>query len=97
MKYVLLWSDALVYLFDLYPTLCDLGSKSGSREIFREAGVPMADGRERLRDANDAAEALASLGFKKAEVEDALAELRKERVDGDVSTLVKEALRRMSR
>ena len=46
---------------------------------------------------SDAAEALASLGFRKAEVEDVLAQMRKERVDGDVSTLVKEALRRMSR
>lgn len=43
------------------PDLADLGSKSGSREVFREAGVPLADGRERLRDVRDAAEALAEI------------------------------------
>jgi len=43
------------------PALNDLGSKSGGREIFREAGVSMPDGVERLRDMNDVADGLVSL------------------------------------
>jgi hypothetical protein len=43
------------------PSLLDLGTKSGCREIFREAGVVMPDGFERLRDAEDVVGALASL------------------------------------
>jgi PGM1 C-terminal domain len=43
------------------PALAHLGSKSGSRETFRRAGVPLPDGHERLRDANDIAHALADL------------------------------------
>ncbi|MEZ4701547.1 MAG: peptide ligase PGM1-related protein [Rhodothermales bacterium] len=48
-------------LYATDPALADLGSKSGSREVFREAGVPMPDGFERLRDMDDVAEALALL------------------------------------
>lgn len=43
------------------PDLARLGSKSGSRETFRRAGVPLPDGHENLRDANDIAHALADL------------------------------------
>jgi hypothetical protein len=43
------------------PDLVHRGSKSGSREIFRRAGVPLPYGHERLRDANDIARALADL------------------------------------
>jgi holliday junction DNA helicase RuvA len=46
---------------------------------------------------SDAAEALGSLGFRKVEVEDVLAQLRTEKFAGDVSKLIKEALRRLSR
>ncbi len=43
------------------PHLGDLGTKSGCREIFREAGVILPRGFERLRSANDIAEALTDL------------------------------------
>lgn len=43
------------------PELEDLGSKSGSRELFRAAGVDMPVGRERLGSIEDAALALAEL------------------------------------
>lgn len=45
----------------------------------------------------DAADALGSLGFRKVEVETVLAQLRSERFEGDVSKVIKEALRRLSR
>jgi hypothetical protein len=48
-------------IFGNDPAFSDLGSKSGSREIFREAGIDMADGMERLRDARDVGESLAEL------------------------------------
>lgn len=48
-------------IFGCDPELEHLGSKSGSREVFREAGVPIAPGSENLRDMDDAAEALAEL------------------------------------
>ena len=43
------------------PALADLGSKSGSREVFREAGLDFPDGFERLRDAEDVLSALSDL------------------------------------
>ncbi len=43
------------------PALEHLGSKSGSRHVFREAGVSMPDGYENLRDVKDIAEALVQL------------------------------------
>jgi hypothetical protein len=43
------------------PELYYLGTKSGSREVFREAGVPLPDGYEHLRDAQDLADALTGL------------------------------------
>ncbi|QYJ16453.1 L-propargylglycine--L-glutamate ligase [Rubrobacter xylanophilus DSM 9941] len=43
------------------PKLNYLGTKSGGRQVFREAGVPVPDGFEDLRDEGDIAEALAGL------------------------------------
>lgn len=43
------------------PDLSPLGSKSESRKLFKEIGVPLADGFEDLADAADVAEALADL------------------------------------
>ncbi len=40
------------------PDLLDLGGKSGSREIFRAAGVPLPAGRERLRTVEQVVDAL---------------------------------------
>lgn len=48
-------------LYGCDPALNDLGSKSGSREVFREAGVQIPPGFERLRDENDVAEGLTEL------------------------------------
>ncbi len=48
-------------LYACDPELSGLGSKSGSRHVFREAGVLMPDGREDLRDPRDLAEAVAEL------------------------------------
>jgi hypothetical protein len=55
------------------PELNTLGTKSGCREIFRDAGILFPDGFERLRDQNDIAEALNTLyvrypGIKRAVV-----------------------------
>jgi hypothetical protein len=43
------------------PKLNYLGTKSGSREVFREAGVPLPDGFEHLRDEHDVVEAVIEL------------------------------------
>jgi PGM1 C-terminal domain len=43
------------------PKLAHLGSKSGCREVFREAGVPAPDGFEHLRDEQDIVEAIVEL------------------------------------
>ena len=43
------------------PALQAFGSKSGSRKLFRESGLPIADGFEHLADDNDIAEAIAEL------------------------------------
>jgi len=48
-------------LYACDPKLFDLGTKSGSREIFRDSGIPLPEGSERLRDEGDVAEALAGL------------------------------------
>ncbi len=48
-------------LYACDPALAPLGTKSGSRRIFREAGVPLPDGAEDLRDTDDVADALAAL------------------------------------
>jgi hypothetical protein len=55
---------ALAFDIPLYgcdPDLIELGSKSGSRKIFRESGIELPDGSEDLRDAQDVADALAEL------------------------------------
>jgi hypothetical protein len=44
------------------PELAPLGTKSGSRKVFREAGVPFPAGREDVRTEDDVAGALADLG-----------------------------------
>ena len=48
-------------LYGCDPSLQHLGGKSGSRAAFREAGVPLPDGREDLRSVEDVVEALAEL------------------------------------
>jgi hypothetical protein len=50
-----------VPLYSCDPELVSLGSKSGSRALFREAGVPCPDGADGLRDRRDVAAALAML------------------------------------
>jgi hypothetical protein len=45
----------------LDPALGHLGTKSGSRQVFREAGVPFPDGAEELQDEEDVVEALSAL------------------------------------
>jgi hypothetical protein len=50
-----------VPLYACDPALAALGSKSGSREVFRSAGVPLPDGHENLRDLADVTQALAAL------------------------------------
>ncbi|AHG92576.1 hypothetical protein J421_5041 (plasmid) [Gemmatirosa kalamazoonensis] len=50
-----------VPLYACDPALADLGTKSGSREVFRQAGVAMPDGHERLRDVDDLVDALVAL------------------------------------
>ncbi len=57
------------------PALIDLGSKSGSREIFREAGIRMPDGFEHLRDGGDVVEALTELKSRNAGLERAAVKL----------------------
>jgi len=58
-KKLALTLDLPIYGCD--PALSCWGSKSGSRKIFREAGIPLAQGFEDLRDASDIAGALAEL------------------------------------
>jgi len=43
------------------PALAHLGTKSGSRKVFREAGVPLPEGMEDLRDRTDVEAALVEL------------------------------------
>jgi hypothetical protein len=50
-----------VPLYACDPALLDLGTKSGARSVFREAGVAIAPGAERLRDMRDVVTALATL------------------------------------
>jgi hypothetical protein len=48
-------------LYGVDPALLHLGEKSGSRHIFREAGIPMPPGVEDLRNGRAVADAIASL------------------------------------
>ncbi|MEL6267534.1 MAG: peptide ligase PGM1-related protein, partial [Pseudomonadota bacterium] len=50
-----------VPIYGCDPALLPLGSKSGSRRVFREAGLDIADGVEDLTDAQGIAEALVAL------------------------------------
>jgi len=50
------------------PQLNYLGTKSGSREAFRSAGVSLPDGFEHLRDTDDVAEAIVELKRRKPEL-----------------------------
>jgi PGM1 C-terminal domain len=50
------------------PQLNYLGTKSGSREAFREAGIPLPDGFEHLRDTGDVIEAVVELKRRKPEL-----------------------------
>lgn len=50
-----------VPLYACDPALVQLGTKSGSRSVFREAGVALPDGAENLRDIGDVGAALAAL------------------------------------
>ena len=50
-----------VPLYACDPDLTDIGSKSSSREIFKEAGVDLPDGLEHLRDQQDVFKGLAVL------------------------------------
>jgi hypothetical protein len=62
-------------LYACDPALGALGSKSGSREVFREAGVAMPEGFENLRDMNDVAGALAELKRRRPDLERAVIKL----------------------
>jgi len=57
------------------PALSDLGSKSGCREVFREAGILFPDGFERLRTPDEIAEALAALKTDKPDMRRAVVKL----------------------
>ena len=48
-------------LYGCDPALLEIGGKSGGRQAFREAGIPLPDGAEDLRDTQDLAAALADL------------------------------------
>ena len=57
------------------PELEHLGSKSGSRKLFREAGLDMPDGFEDLADEQDVAEALSNLKARNPDLERAVVKL----------------------
>ena len=62
-------------LYACDPDLRHLGTKSGSREVLRRAGVEPPFGFERLRDMNDVAEALAALKRHEPELRRAVVKL----------------------
>ena len=57
------------------PALAPLGTKSGSRKVFREAGVALPDGCEDLRSEDDAVEALAELRVRRPGIRRAVLKL----------------------
>ncbi len=65
--------DVPLYATD--PELASLGTKSGSRELFREAGVAFPDGRENLRAGQDVVDALAELRARDPTLEGAAVKL----------------------
>ena len=62
-------------LYACDPALNYLGSKSGSREIFKSLGVRVSDGSENLRDENDIAEVLTALKKRNPELKRAVVKL----------------------
>lgn len=62
-------------LYACDPALADVGSKSGSREIIRAAGIALPDGFERLRDEAEMAEALVALKQQHPELRRAVVKL----------------------
>ena len=52
-------------LYACDPALNYLGTKSGGRAVFRQAGIPIPDGAEDLRDQQDVVEALAALKLRR--------------------------------
>jgi hypothetical protein len=65
--------DTPLYACD--PALAHLGTKSGSREVFREAGVHIPDGFERLRDEHDVVDALVELKRRRPDLRRAVIKL----------------------
>lgn len=59
-------------LYGCDPALLDWGSKSGSRRIFREAGIDMPDGFEDLKNADDIASAITELKTRSPALEKAV-------------------------
>jgi hypothetical protein len=57
------------------PSVAEVGTKSGSRRLFRRIGVPHPDGVEDLRDAGDLAEALAELRRRQPDLHRAVVKL----------------------
>jgi len=57
------------------PDLLSIGSKSGSREVFREAGLAIPDGYENLADEKQVAEALAALKSRRPSLRHAVVKL----------------------
>jgi PGM1 C-terminal domain len=64
-----------VPIYGCDPSLLYWGSKSGSRKIFREAGIDLPFGFEDLTDGNQVAEALAELKGRKPELRKAVVKL----------------------
>ena len=62
-------------LYGCDPTLLPLGTKSGSREVLREANVAVPDGFEHLRDRRDVAGALAALKKRRPDLKRAVVKL----------------------
>ena len=57
------------------PDLAELGTKSGSRRVFQEAGIRMPEGHEDLRTPRDIADALVSLGRRHPDLDGAVVKL----------------------
>jgi hypothetical protein len=64
-----------VPLYACDPALNNLSTKSGGREVFRRAGVPMAPGFEHLRDTNDLIPALTELKRRRPQLRRAVVKL----------------------
>jgi hypothetical protein len=64
-----------VPLYGNDPALSDLGTKSGCREVFREAGILLPDGFERLHDTQEIIESLSELKRRNASLRKAVVKL----------------------